>query len=196
MEEQLIVHELRRALEFFGEMKASVCRDNSGPVDLPPILHFKFKHMRDFCGLMVSEQGDPIAALPKSWQHILENGVPEIVMYMTEGYVKKLPKDSNTDKLPTGHIRGEFEREFKEDPSTDVREAITMQAVDIESGKQFSGMLLYKYDDSGVPEFEDVEVVPCEGPALEARMASVFANCRSATLKYCAALKAETTPDA
>lgn len=173
--------ELRRALEIFTQIKTGICQEAKGPTDLAPMLHFKLQHMRGFHGMLITQEGDPIVALPGAWHKVLGNGFPEIMMFLTEGYAKKMPKDT---AMPQEHIRGEYEQEFKEDPTSDVTEAITMHAMELNSGKQFSGIVLYTYDDAGMPVFAEIETGPCEGPALETRVSQIFDACRAATLLY------------
>ena len=63
------------------------------------------------------------------------------------------------------------------------REAITIQAVDIKTGRQMTGIVRYGYGDDGLPVFDEPSIGDCEGQALECRVPSIIGLCRDHTLK-------------
>lgn len=95
-------------------------------------------------------------------------------MLITEAY-------ASTTK-PEDYQHGEMEKDFKNNPESKVSEVITVQAVEVKTGKQVTAMVSYKYGDDGLPEFSDPTIGECEGPALECRVATIFKHCRDLTL--------------
>lgn len=165
--------ELRYVLGQFCRMKREMCIREGGPYDLAPMLHFKYRHLNAYCGVMI--MGNPFEMVPSAWRKILDDGMPEFMMLMVEGYASEKNQ---------GYKKGQMERDFKENPDSDVREIITVQAVDIKTGKQMTGLVSYKYGDDGLPEFGEMSVGPCEGQALECNVPDMFRACRNATLGF------------
>lgn len=166
--------ELKFALGKFCQMKRTMCEREGGPQDLAPMLHFKYQHLNAYCGVLL--MGNPFEMIPEAWRKILDDGVPEFVMCMVEGYASSKPISE--------YKKGQMEQDFKENPGSEVMEVITLQAVDIKTGKQMTGMVSYKYGDDGMPEFEEPNFNSCEGQAMECNIPSIFKACRDATVKF------------
>lgn len=169
-----IQDELRRAVDIFTNMKRMACEQNGGPHDLAPMIHFKYRHLKGCCGGLLA--GDPFQLVPMAWRKVLDQGIPEFMMLMIEGYSSATP--------PENHERGCLEKDFKENPDSKVKEVITIQAVDIKTGNQFTAIVPYKYDDEGIPEFEEPSIGACEGEALNSNIPAMFAACRNATVTF------------
>lgn len=166
--------ELRVAIKNFISMKKDICEQESGPSDLVPMIHFKYQHLAVPCGAVIV--GDPFHIVPQAWRRILDDGIPEFIMFMAEGY--------SSSKNSENRQRGDLEKDFKENPCSDVTEVITIQAVDIKTGIQMSAMAEYKYNDNGQPEFGKIHLGKCEGDTLKSNVAMMFATCRNATLEF------------
>lgn len=164
--------ELKSAAEKFCMMKREMCRIEHGPQDLAPMLHFKYKHLSVPCGIVI--MGSPFQMVPPAWRKVLDDGIPEFMMLMVEGYASK---------NPTGE-KGSMEDDFKNNPESDVVEVITIQAIEIDTGKQMSCMVEYKYGDDGLPQFGDARIGPCEGAAMNSSVAEMFKGCRDATVGF------------
>lgn len=167
--------ELKKAVEVFCKMKRTMCENEGGPRDLAPMMHFKYQHLNSYCGGMLF--GNPIEMCPMAWRKMLDDGIPEFMMLMMEGYAK-------TSKPGDEYVRGDMEKDFKNNPDSDVREVITVQAVEIKTGRQFTAVIPYKYDDAGQPDFEEPSIGPCEGDALMSNVARMFSACRDATITF------------
>lgn len=167
--------ELRFIVGKFCEMKKGLCQREHGPHDLIPMLHFKYQHLNAYCGMLL--EGNPIEMVPVAWRKVLEDGMPEFMMFMVEGYATSKPSLE-------GHVRGEMEKDFKENPASTVSEVITVQAVDIKTGAQMTAVVPYKYGDDGLPEFGEPTVGPCEGEALKCNIPYLFKSCREATVNF------------
>lgn len=167
--------EVQKAVGVFRNMKRMFCEKEGGPGDLAPMIHFKYQHLAGYCGGLLL--GDAFSMVPMAWRKILDDGIPEFMMVMIEGYAKATKPEDD-------YVRGDMEKEFKENPSSDVREVITVQAVEIKTGRQVTAILPYKYDDQGQPEFEEPTIGPCEGEALQSNVARMFSALRDATVNF------------
>lgn len=167
-----IEEEVKIAVSTFCKMKRAMCERENGPYDLAPMLHFKYSHLKTYCGMLLA--GDPVEMVPPAWGRILEDGIPEFVMLMVEAYASE-----NVDN----YRKGAMEQDFKNNPDSRVREAITIQAVDIKTGRQMTGIVRYVYGDDGLPVFDEPSIGECEGKALECRVPSIIGMCRDQTLK-------------
>lgn len=166
--------ELDLAVRTFCRMKTMMCEREGGPHDLQPMLHFRYKHLKSYCGIMV--MGNPLDEVPKAWHKVMDHGTPEFVMLVLEGYASL--------KGAEDYERGRMERDFKENPDSEVREVITLQAVEIKTGRQLTAIVPFRYGDDGLPEFEDAKVGPCDGQALGANVPDMMNQCRNLTLDF------------
>ncbi len=85
----------------------------------------------------------------------------DFIVLLVEGY-------SKTDLTPeeyAKHDRGDFEKDYKENPFSDVREGIIMCAVDWNGTGIWNVSSLYRYDDHGIPVFDDEPA--CYATALD-----------------------------
>lgn len=165
--------ELKSAAENFCRMKHEMCRIEHGPQDLSPMLHFKYKHLSVPCGIVI--MGNPFQMVPPAWRKVLDDGIPEFMMLMVEGYASRSPMD---------YEKGAMEHDFKNNPDSEVVEVITIQAIEIDTGKQMVCMVEYKYGDDGLPQFGDANIGACEGPAMNSNVAEMFKSCRDATVGF------------
>lgn len=78
----------------------------------------------------------------------------EFVVMLVEGYAKS---DMTADEV-SQHDTGSFEKDYKENPFSDVREGIMLSAVDWDATGIWNVASLYRYDDFGVPTFDDEPV--------------------------------------
>lgn len=166
--------ELDIAVRAFCNMKKAMCERERGPYDLQPMLHFKYKHLKSYCGALLA--GNPLQEAPAAWRKVMDHGIPEFVMLMVEGYASL--------KGSEGYERGRMERDFKENPDSEVSEVVTIQAIEIKTGRQLTALVPFRYGDDGLPEFEDAKVGPCDGPALEANVPYMMSQCRKFTLDF------------
>lgn len=75
----------------------------------------------------------------------------EFIVMLVEGY----SKEAMSDEEIANHDRGAFEKDYKENPFSTVREGIMMTAVDWNATNVWSVTSLYRYDDHGVPVFDE-----------------------------------------
>lgn len=168
-----LAEEVEIAMKTFIKMKESVCAFNKGPQDLAPMLHFRYQHLKGYCGVLLAE-GHPLHSIPGAWEQIIRDGIPEFVIVMTEGYASTGPREN--------YQKGQMEQDFKNNPDSEVMEIINIHGISMKSGEQHTGMVVFRYDDHGQPVFEEPSYSKCEGEALNANIPALFAACRGATL--------------
>lgn len=172
-----LADEVKLAMQTFMKMKSSVCESNKGPQDLAPMLHFKYSHLKGYCGVVLAG-GHPLQTIPVAWEHIIRDGLPEFVMVMTEAYASTHQKN----EPPQNYRKGQMEEDFKNNPCSDVMEIINVHGINIKTGEQYSGMVAFHYDDNGQPVFDEPDYNECAGEALKANIPALFSACRHATL--------------
>jgi hypothetical protein len=75
----------------------------------------------------------------------------DFIMVLVEGYAKQ----DMTDEEAQNHDRGDFEKDYKENPFSTVREGIILTAVDWNATCVWSITSMYRYDDHGLPVFDE-----------------------------------------
>lgn len=168
-----LIEEIKIALDTFVKMKVACCKNNNGPQDLIPMLHFKYSHLNGYCGVLLPG-GHPNETVVMAWEQIVQDGIPEFMIVMVEGYAKK--------NISTKYKRGEMEEDFKNNPESEVVEILNIHGIDMKTGDQADGLVSYKYNDKGLPDFDEPTYAPCTGESLKANMPMIFTSCRYATL--------------
>lgn len=74
----------------------------------------------------------------------------EFLVLIVEGYHKE---EMSPEEMAT-HDHGDFEKDYKDNPFSTVREGIIMTAVDWNASAIWNISSLYRYDDHGIPEFD------------------------------------------
>ena len=104
----------------------------------------------------------------------------EFVAVALEGYGTQNPEMMNA----TEYQRGDMEEDYKNNPFSDVREALILTAVDWEGTSLWSIYCTYRYDDHGLPMFDEpscsVAELSDEGGDNGGRLADTLL----ATVKY------------
>jgi hypothetical protein len=168
----LLQEEIKAVLELFMEMKKGACLDHGGPVDLQPMLHFKGRDGSRQGALL---HGHPTDSLSGAWKHMLEYVDPECAIVMTEAYCR------TSREFPENHEPGAYERDFKDNPLSDVQEILNVHGIDIETGVQFSGFVGFRIGDDGQPVFDEPYYAQSEGRALECNIPVALERLRNMT---------------
>lgn len=178
-----MLEKVEHSMRVFMKMKTEGCRENKGPKDLIAMLHLEYENSQN---VITPLHGHPADTLVQIFPHLIEFGkqndhgnITNMIL-MTEGYASTAEKD----EVPE-YVRGEMEKDFKENVDSKVMEVLNVQAVNIETGEQTSGFVSYKYDDNGLPNFNDPEFVKCEGESLNARLPQIFNQCHNFINQYC-----------
>lgn len=126
-------------------VKTKMCRRHAGPIDAPPMLFHRLDG-EDELRITDFSYGHPVTAFPLIWERILDEGNPDFVAVVTESYIR-----------PHGdgevYRRGQYERDFKENPFSDVKEAVLITGVDLRQGRHRNTVIPFSYDDRGMPRF-------------------------------------------
>ena len=163
----LLEHEIQQVMQNFIYLKKQTCEKNNGPADLAPMYHLTLDN-DDIMAAIAPIDMHPTEALMETLPLILLNQKPKFTMFMVEGYMQE------RDTMPTNHVRGELEKDFKENAATTIRESITVHGIDKE-GTQFMGVVSYKYDDFGMPVFDEPKFAEIAGEMMEANVPMIFA---------------------
>jgi hypothetical protein len=125
--------------------KARMCEHCNGPVEGSPALVFRLDGNEQ---LFVAPlpHGHPIDTLPPVLEHILEEGHPDFLALVTESYIGPTIYEHT-------YQRGQLERDFKKNPTSDVKESLLIAAVDTRHGRHRSTAIPFVYDDGGMPRF-------------------------------------------
>lgn len=75
----------------------------------------------------------------------------DFLVLCVEGY----GRENMTKEQAESHDRGDLEKDYKENPFSEVREGLILTAVDWDGSAIWNTMALYRYDDHGVPMFDE-----------------------------------------
>ena len=125
--------------------KAAMCERNAGPVDSHPALFFRLYGTDDLLFTPLP-YGHPVSTIPPILERILEQDHPDFVAVVTESYM-----GLNSDKHHYQY--GQLQRDFKNNPTSYVKEALLIAAVDTRHGRHRSTGIPFIYDDDGMPRF-------------------------------------------
>jgi len=175
--------------------KTEMCRRKSENRDVPPFVLFATTIEGDDDGnlklggaiaeMTFSNSHHPVDELPYLLSECHEKGMTEylFLMFVTEGYARRgdISEMTDEEKNPP---RGVLEKDFAENPNTNVCEGI-IGTVFAPSGETVTATCFYKYDDNGLPVYEEAEYVYSDGgdDRAQGRLADVF----TAFMKYCEA---------
>jgi len=134
-------------LRMFVDMKTTLSRKHRGPVDLDPHL-ILIPQGGTTDGLITKLPGHPNETMPTAWLMMLEKLTPTVVFLVTEAFAK--PSHSGPAE------RGQFAKEFRTDPTTDIKELLSVTSIDIKTGMMGYAHVMFKNDDRGLPKFEDL----------------------------------------
>ena len=115
----------------------------------------------------------------------------EFIAVVVEGYGKDLSEVEDSDVTKQIN-KGDLEKEYKENPFTDVREGLMMSAVDWGMTGVWGLANMYRYDDMGVPMFDEPFFTshPYEADSEHGRLVDVmiataqYMNIATQTLRY------------
>ena len=148
------------------QAKWILCEENGGIADAPPLLIGEFANGDGFIAPDLIE-GHPTDTLPMMLTGLLEGmteqyGTPKFLWlaYVVEGYCRPTMTEEEMEKA----VRGELEAEYKSNPATTVREGI-IATVYPWDGEPLAQTLLYRYDDNGMPVFDDPDESQIAGTA-------------------------------
>lgn len=147
------------ASERLRNAKMAVCKRAGGVADLHPMVDYKLCR-DDKRRVRYLPPGDVASSFPEVWKQIIEDGVPEFVILLMEGYSSTAPASSYD-----GY--GHYARDFKENPLSEVNENLIVVGVEIHAGRQHWIRIPYSYDDRGMPTYGEADAFTCTPDNLD-----------------------------
>lgn len=159
------------------EVKYEMCVDANGMCDAPPVLIGELPTGEGFIAPDYND-GHPSDNLPLMLSALAETMVDKFssvrwkwLAYVVEGYAK--PNVEDVNNLPDGWHRGLMEEEYKTNPTTDVREGLIVSLFPWE-GKPIGTTVFYRYNDNGLPMYDEPEFVDGELGGVIAEIFTAF----------------------
>ena len=190
---------MRSTMEMIKDAKVRACEENKGHTDLNPmlIIGIDAKHPEtgeDAIGgqmveMCLSNGEHPVDALPKMLSDLSESGLTKFhfLMFFVEGFARRV-ENPNGEKSyanlyqDTEYERGSLEKDFHENPASDVAEGLIITAYSW-TGEGASATQFYKYGDNGLPVYDDEAEFSTyeQGNEQQGRVCDVFHK----FVKYC-----------
>ena len=148
----------------FMETKKELCEENAGPADITPLIIGSDINGKGFVLPDTLENGATdnlpllLSALVNELQDLNDTLAWKWVAYIAEGFEK-------ASGLPADFERGAFEKEYRTNPASDVREVLLVSLFTWE-GVDMCGSVSYHYGDDGMPvwsEQRECELTPAQG---------------------------------
>lgn len=132
--------------------KRMFCEFSRGPSDGPPVLIWLANDDVAICQMRMPTDDYPAPqALHDALQEgFAEFGVPRLVSVIVEAYAKREVQEDDFRNIK----RGQLQEAFKQNADPSVEEVITCLTFDL-TGRKRSAVIFYKYDDSGMPVFDE-----------------------------------------
>jgi hypothetical protein len=161
----------------FMETKKELCEENIGPADITPLIIGSDINGKGFV-LPDTLEDSPtdnlpllLSALVNELQDLNNTLAWNWVAYIAEGYEK-------ASGLPSDFRRGAFEKEYRTNPASDVKEVLLVSLFTWE-GVDTCGSVSYHYGDDGMPVWSEQR--ECELTSEQGVIPFTFGTFR----KYC-----------
>jgi hypothetical protein len=154
-------NEFEFAIESFQRLKIECCEKNKGPIDLDPLIHVKLKDQYVGSPLpLLQIEEDIYSSIISVCNYIVSTfGTPELIIFLTEGYCK-------TSVSIEDYQRGELEEDYKNNPLSDVSEALLINGIDVYTGIFGSCFINFTYDDYGMPNLSKPMIDYAKNPKI------------------------------
>jgi hypothetical protein len=86
----------------------------------------------------------------------------DFIILAVEGYTRSFTDPEEGRANMKNMNRGDLQKEFQENPFTDVCEAHVITAINWGADKLWHSVAPYKYDDQGIPQFSEPKAEVCE----------------------------------
>ena len=140
-------HACRAAAEALCKTKTDLCRKHNGQKNLAPMVHyFLRRHEEGRVKLLVGPHS--AIALAEVLEEIREEGSPELVLVLMDC--------SYSTAVGQTYRRGQLAEDFMHNARSSVKECLAVTGIEARTKRLQSLFINYKYDESGLPEFEEV----------------------------------------
>jgi len=143
---------LKAIISLSKETKQMVCEASRGPEDIPPVLLWiTEQHEMKTEPLIITEEIIAPVAVQLALARVFgEHGKPRIASLVVEAYAR-----DGGDGLDL--YRGQMEQDFLAGKMEGITECLTAFLFDLD-GNARTVCIPYKYDDKGMPKFDEVDV--------------------------------------
>jgi len=140
-----IALEVEKVAKIAQLRKTEICKEDNGISDMQSFVVFQRGDV--FECRQSGVDGHPFESLPDVLSEAFSDGLTEFdtVSVVVDSYVR-------LKKGVTGYQRGDLAREYKNNPNTDVGEALTVATYGYH-GESAGKCVTYVYNDKGLPEF-------------------------------------------
>lgn len=144
---------LKQIVASFMATKKDMCEENAGPADISPLIIGADINGKGFImpDTLENDAADNLplllSALVNELQDLNNTLAWNWVAYIAEGYEK-------LSSLPSDFERGAFEKEYRTNPASDVREVLLVSLFTWE-GVDICGSVPYYYGDDGMPVWSE-----------------------------------------
>jgi hypothetical protein len=146
-----IALEVEKVAKIAQLRKTEICKEDNGVSDMQSFVVFQRGDV--FECRQSGVDGHPFESLPDVLSDAFNDGLCEFdtVSIVVDSYVRVKSNGGNTN-----YQRGDLEREYKNNPNPDVKEALTVSTYGY-YGESAGKCVSYVYDDKGLPEFTVLE---------------------------------------
>ena len=146
-----IVPEVEKVAKIAQLRKTEICQEDNGISDMQSFVVFQRGDV--FECRQSGVDGHPFESLPDVLSNAFNDGLKEFdtISIVVDSYVRMSKPDGSRE-----YERGELEKEYKNNPKTDVVEALTVATYGYHGGSA-GRCVSYVYNDKGLPQFTPIE---------------------------------------
>ncbi len=146
----------KRVTEIGKLRKQEVCNEEKGIADMRSFVVFQVGEV--YSCAESNKEGHPFEALPELLNDAYNEGFREFdtVSFVLDSYYKRSMVLDPESQTPHGYKKGDFAKDFKNNPKSDVAECIAVITYHYLGGSA-GNVVEYKYDDHGKPVFVEIE---------------------------------------
>ena len=148
--------EAKKISEIGKLRKAEVCKEANGIADMRSFVVFQQGEV--YSCAESGKEGHPFEALPELLNEAYKEGFRKFdtISFVLDSYYKRSMVLDPESQTPHGYKSGDFAKDFKSNPSSDIAECIAVITYHYLGGSAGS-VVEYKYDDNGKPVFIEIE---------------------------------------
>jgi hypothetical protein len=142
------------------QRKTDACHMNRGVAETTSFVSLSYRN--DIMTIEGSATGNPVENLPQVLDQVIQTGVVKFdtLAFTAEVLLRRVDvaeiRDEELKAMVKNYKRGDLEREFRENPSTDVVEGLFTYAIGWEGDTAYS-FTEVKYGDNGQPVYGEPE---------------------------------------
>lgn len=143
--------------EVIKKIKVNVCKEHSMQSIGKMLFSMDLKNNIYYCGNFEiddeeSLSNDRVGTFAQYFMDAIEaQPKTKAIVFVSESYIKIFEDPTNVPSKI-----GQIQEEYSTDCTSDTSKAISMWSLNTINGKQASSIIPYKYDDKGLPFFENV----------------------------------------